>query len=94
LIRPGKPFAHHFDHARTVIAGSERQRRLPRVGAGADVGLDRIHADRVYPHEHLTGSRLQRRHLDQFHHFGLPELFHTDRFHCRAYCFADAFSPN
>ena len=35
----------------------------------------------MHPHEHLTRARLQLRHLDQFHHLRLAELFYTDRFH-------------
>ena len=87
-------FAHFFDYSGAIIAGRERQCRLSRIGPGADVSLNRINANRVYPHEHLAGPGPQLRHADQFHHLRLTELFHTDRIHRFAFYFADQHSPN
>src|SRR5436309_4700122 len=43
--------------------------------------LDRINADRVHPNQHLTRTRLRRRHFFEAQNFRTPKSMHPNRLH-------------
>src|SRR5258708_6200165 len=51
--------ADGFNDSRAIRAGSERKCGADRVGAGADVGVDRIHAGGMQSNQHLSRARFR-----------------------------------
>ena len=74
----GHAVADRVDDAGAVAARRVGQRRLDRVGAGADVGLDRVHAGGVDPDPHLARSGPRIGHLGEGQDFGSAEGRHTN----------------
>src|SRR5689334_10697266 len=64
-----------LDGSADVRARDIRQIWFACVGAGADVGFDRIDADGVNANEELLGSRSRVRRLLELHHIGRTKLF-------------------
>ncbi len=73
--------ADRRDHPGGVASRRVGQRRLVGVGAGTDVGLDRVHARGVHPDDDLTGAGRGIGHVLQAHHFRRAELVDANGFH-------------
>ena len=70
-----------LEYARTIIARRVRQVRQARILSGADVGLDRIHANGVQFRQHLSRPRLRSRQLFQLQYLRSPEFMYANSFH-------------
>ncbi len=77
----GHTSADRFDNSRCVSAGSIGQRRLSRISARADVGLDWIDSGSPDTHQNLARAGGEMRHFLQLHDLRFTELMHSNGFH-------------
>ena len=73
--------ANSVDRAADVCVRGVGQIRLPRVQAGADVGVNRVHADGAHSNQDLARADGRQRRLLDLQDLGAAELAHNDRFH-------------
>ena len=69
------------DHTARVGARRVGKIRFRGVGAGADVGVHRIHSRSMNANHNLHWPGLRIGHFFQLHHFGTAELVYTYGFH-------------
>ncbi len=84
-LERGDARAERRDMAAHLVAQHERQLRHPAVAAGADHGVEVIHADGVGLDQHLARSGRRRRHLDKVEHVGAAGAADLDGFHRRCW---------
>jgi len=66
-----------------LVAKNERQFRHPAIAAGADHGVEIIHADGVGLDQHLAGAGRRRRQVDEIENVGIAGVADLDGFHIR-----------
>ena len=82
-LEGGHARADLLDGAGDVGAGGVGKIGLARVGAGADVGVDRVHADGVDANEDLAGPGRRVGHVLELHDIGGAEFADDNRLHAR-----------
>src|SRR6266496_1193846 len=73
--------ANLLDHTPAVVARRIRQRRQSGIFSRANISFHRVNADRVHSNEHLTRTRLRRRHFFEAQNFRTPKSMHPNRLH-------------
>jgi hypothetical protein len=73
--------AYGRDDAGGVGAGRVRQRRQRRVLPAANIGIHRVDPDGFDIDKYVSCAGLWLRHVFQFHHRGIAEPAHANRFH-------------
>jgi hypothetical protein len=73
--------ADGLDDTRAVGSRRVGKLRLPRVGAGSNVGVDRVDAGRVDSYQNVLRTRLRIGNLLEAQRARIPELTDADRLH-------------